>query len=407
MADDIYRRITVRMWGDAKFRELSPLPPSGQSLWLVLLCGEQTGVVPGIFKIGEAAFAEQLGWSLEAFRDAFQEALSLGMVEADWQARLIWVPNAIRHNPPASLNTIKSWRTTWSLLPECELKTKSWGELKAFTEGMGEAWAKAFGMACPKPRAIQEAGNRKQKQETVQEPPRRSAPSLAAAQPPAIAEAPPEPLAVTHGGHAVSPAESGGSQIVTESHAPSRAALPVTSTVTLAQPQLAPANSEGASPPAASPSEGPSSPEQEDEDDKKATPEQKACRRAIAQAFADSFASRSSGGRKYSFTLPDRVAIKRWAKKYDLDATAAIGALREFERRMATTPFYAQNFCPAFIGSPKVLNALALPAAQVAVPARRPGAYVPLTGTSERFRDLADDGDFLGLPPNRKEAPRG
>jgi hypothetical protein len=84
MADEIYRRITVRMWGDAKFRELSPLPPSGQSLWMVLLTGEQTDIIPGLFRIGEAAFAEQLGWSLEAFRKAFQEVSAKGMVEADW-----------------------------------------------------------------------------------------------------------------------------------------------------------------------------------------------------------------------------------------------------------------------------------------------------------------------------------
>jgi hypothetical protein len=162
VSDDIYRRITARMWGDAKFRSLTPLACSGQAVWIVLLTGEQTGVIPGVFKIGEAAFAEQQKWDLDAFRHAFAEVSAKGMAVADWDARLVWVPNAIRHNPPASLNTIKSWRVAWSLLPECDLKFKSWQELDAFTEGMGDAWHKAFRMACPMPRAIQGAGSREQ-----------------------------------------------------------------------------------------------------------------------------------------------------------------------------------------------------------------------------------------------------
>lgn len=157
MADDIYRRVAVRMWGDEKFRTLSPLLPSGQALWLVLLTGEQTGIIPGIFRIGEAAFAEQLRWPLKAFREAFAEAFGKGMVKADWEARLVWVPNAIRHNRPSSPNVIRHWETTWKLLPSCDLKTEAWQALKAFTEGLGEGWSKAFREACRDPLANQEA----------------------------------------------------------------------------------------------------------------------------------------------------------------------------------------------------------------------------------------------------------
>jgi hypothetical protein len=155
MADEIYRRITVRMWGDAKFRELSPLPPSGQSLWMVLLTGEQTDIIPGLFRIGEAAFAEQLGWSLEAFRKAFQEVSAKGMVEADWQARLVWVPNAVKHNPPQNPKVIKHWKRPWSLLPECPTKDKAWQELKGLAEAFGKGWLEAFLEVCPEPLAYQ------------------------------------------------------------------------------------------------------------------------------------------------------------------------------------------------------------------------------------------------------------
>ena|SRR5215472_4745969 len=103
MADHpIWRKIEVRMWGDKKFRALSPLPPSGQALWFFLLTGPHTGPIPGLLKSGRAAMAEELGWQQEAFDKAFQEVFSLGMAIADWQARLVWIPNAIKCNLPQS-----------------------------------------------------------------------------------------------------------------------------------------------------------------------------------------------------------------------------------------------------------------------------------------------------------------
>lgn len=197
---EIYRRVYVKMWADAKVRALSPPPPSGLVLWLHLICGEQTGVIPGLFRIGERAFAEQLGWPLDpdlfvgsqsgsqgfsqslsqtgrqspslprCFREAYQEVEAQGLVKADWDARLVWVKNGISYNPPTSLNVVKSWKKPWSALPECDLKTEARQHLKAYVDAMGDAFALAFDEACPLPsgmpkplpRAFQEAGNRKQ-----------------------------------------------------------------------------------------------------------------------------------------------------------------------------------------------------------------------------------------------------
>lgn len=152
----IYRRITVRMWGDAKVRSLSRPQPCGQVLWFHLLTGEQTDIIPGLCKIGEAAFAEQLGWPLEGFREAYREAYALGMTEADWDARVVWVPKAIEHNPPGSLNVVKSWADAWDRIPECELKLKAWSTIRSFLErdNMPDSFLKAFDEACPKPRVM-------------------------------------------------------------------------------------------------------------------------------------------------------------------------------------------------------------------------------------------------------------
>lgn len=161
----IYRKVMVRMWADAKVMALSRPQPCGQVLWIHLLAGEQTDVIPGLFKIGEAAFAEQLGWSLEGMRDAFREVMSYGLAKADWKARLVFVPKAINHNPPQSINVVKSWVSAWERLPECDLKVEAWHTLKAFLDGMPEAFGHAFLEACPKPCAIQEQEQEQEQKE--------------------------------------------------------------------------------------------------------------------------------------------------------------------------------------------------------------------------------------------------
>jgi hypothetical protein len=169
-----YRKVKITMWNDPSFRALSPLPPSGQSLFVYLLTGPFTGIIPGLFKAGRAALAEELGWDVEAFDLALGEALSLGMVKADIQARVFWLPNAAKHNPPTSVNVIKSWVRAFELLPECDLKYEAFESLKAASHGvsqaMGLAFDKAFDLANPLakdkakslPRPFQKAVNSKQ-----------------------------------------------------------------------------------------------------------------------------------------------------------------------------------------------------------------------------------------------------
>ncbi|WP_407821807.1 hypothetical protein [Citrobacter portucalensis] len=118
--------------------------------------------------------AEELNWDVEAFDLALGEAIALGMVEADLKARVFWLPNAVKHNPPASVNVIKSWARSFELLPECSLKDKAYEALKAACYGvsgaMGMAFDKAFSLpkdkakslAKPLPSGIQKAVSSKQ-----------------------------------------------------------------------------------------------------------------------------------------------------------------------------------------------------------------------------------------------------
>lgn len=121
----LHRRISVRMWGDEKFRALSAPPPNAQTLWVYLLTGEHTGRIPGVFRAGEASLAEALGWSLKAFRRCFQELESRHMATADWTRRLVFLRNAVRHNLPQSPNVVLGWHREFRNLPDCLLRDEA------------------------------------------------------------------------------------------------------------------------------------------------------------------------------------------------------------------------------------------------------------------------------------------
>ena len=166
-----YRKIDTRMWGDGRFRDLSSPDPSGKYLWVFLLTGPQTSNIPGLFRAGEMALAEELEWGPEGFRKAFTELLAKGLVKADWKARVVWIPNAIKYNAPDNPNVVKSWRTAWDEIPECALKAEAYERLKAFTEGLGEGFGKAFVEGCAKGLANQEQEQEQEQEQDVKTTP--------------------------------------------------------------------------------------------------------------------------------------------------------------------------------------------------------------------------------------------
>jgi hypothetical protein len=155
-----YRKVAVRTWDDEWFTALSPIPPCGQGLWLYLMTGRETCSIPGLLRVGEAGLAEVLGWPLEAFREAFREVSQDGHVVADWKRRIVWVPSALRSNPPESPNVVLGWRIPWSELPNCALKSVIFSDLKRLVEGIGKdtsrGFVEAFQKALAEPSAIQE-----------------------------------------------------------------------------------------------------------------------------------------------------------------------------------------------------------------------------------------------------------
>lgn len=169
-----YRKVEIATWIDDRFRSLSAAQPNGQTLWLYLLTGPRTIALPGIVIGREAVLADDLGWTVEAFREAFGEASREALVEADWKAGLILLRRALfdgsgeprETSKPESPNVIRHWEKSWDMVPECGLKAEYLLQLKAFCEALGEAYAKAFAeafrKALAKASSNQVTGNREQ-----------------------------------------------------------------------------------------------------------------------------------------------------------------------------------------------------------------------------------------------------
>jgi hypothetical protein len=113
-------------------------------LWIYLLTGEHTDGLPGLYRIGEAALAEALGWSLNALREKLEELTSLGMALTDIKARVIYLPNALRYQFPDNPNHIKGLGKSFRRIPECELKDAWLKQLKEIAKELGETYVEAI-----------------------------------------------------------------------------------------------------------------------------------------------------------------------------------------------------------------------------------------------------------------------
>lgn len=163
-----YSKIHRRIWNDEKFRSLSKPQPCGQFLWLRLLSGPELGPIPGLFQAREPGLADALNWPLEPFRESFRELVRNGIAKADWEAGLVWVPNAVLYNAPANPNVVTSWSDAWSELPECKLKSEAFARLCTYLGGRGESFLAAFRNGCPN-HSPNHCPNQDQDQEQEQE----------------------------------------------------------------------------------------------------------------------------------------------------------------------------------------------------------------------------------------------
>lgn len=175
---DRYRKVSCQIWLDQKFLSLSD---DGKLVFLLILTHPNLTSF-GAMKASPASLTDELGWLTERLSEAFQEALTHGLIEYDQVRRLVVLPNFIKHNKPQSPNVIKSWVHGYKELPECEMKDKLFQSLKDYSEAMPEAFAKAFQDSFGKTIGIQGTGNsnnKNNKKPPAEKKPKKEKPPLA------------------------------------------------------------------------------------------------------------------------------------------------------------------------------------------------------------------------------------
>lgn len=146
-----YRNVHVRMWRSPDFRALERPKPSARELWFFLLTAPQTEAIPGLFSCGPASMGEEIDggaerpqWTGEVVRKKLAIIVGRGMARVDWSAPLIYLPAAMRHNPPQNANVVVAWRKAFAELPRCSLLDVAHADTVAFLEELGEGFGKAF-----------------------------------------------------------------------------------------------------------------------------------------------------------------------------------------------------------------------------------------------------------------------
>lgn len=134
------------IWNDDKFPLLSD---DAQIVFFHLLTTPQTTTF-GLFKGGVGTLAEEKRWPPERYRDALRILVSQGMVHYDRDALLLYIPRALRYNPPSSVKVIKEWAETFKSLPSSSLKKDFYIDLKTTIvsrskEALIDAFLECFG----------------------------------------------------------------------------------------------------------------------------------------------------------------------------------------------------------------------------------------------------------------------
>jgi hypothetical protein len=148
VSDELYRRVAIRGWQD-----LRDLSDAAIVAYFRLRTGPESSMIPGVAVTRRAAFAEALHWKPAKTNGAIEELVARNVIVADWEAPLVWIPQAALDGGPENPNQVTGWRRYWSLVPDCDLKVRVRMELRAMLEPRrtkkGETFVATFDEACP------------------------------------------------------------------------------------------------------------------------------------------------------------------------------------------------------------------------------------------------------------------
>lgn len=145
-AERRYCHVQVRVWTDEETTGEGMPPPHPLTLWTYLLTTPQSLRVPGVIAAGRRALAEALEWSEEDFDRCIAPWMSKGMVIADWKARLVYLPGALRQpeNHPSSPPTVVTWKRELMNAPECDLLHRVVADVRGLLSQMSPGFLACF-----------------------------------------------------------------------------------------------------------------------------------------------------------------------------------------------------------------------------------------------------------------------
>lgn len=112
-----YCRVKTKFWTDEKVRNWSD---DAKLLALYLLSSPHANMI-GCYVLPKLYTCEDLGWSLQRFAKAFEELLRDGFARYDENARLVLLPNYLKHNPIENENQAKAAAKAVAELPRSPL----------------------------------------------------------------------------------------------------------------------------------------------------------------------------------------------------------------------------------------------------------------------------------------------
>ena len=129
-----YHRVPANWADDRRILALSRV--ALQLYWLVRT-GPQMTALTGLCRLGPGAIMDTLGCTQADAHAALEELAQAQLVEADRDARLVYVPGAVTESPPPNHTAIKSVMREFDTMPDCEVRRKYFRELLRVLEQTG------------------------------------------------------------------------------------------------------------------------------------------------------------------------------------------------------------------------------------------------------------------------------
>jgi hypothetical protein len=119
----VYAWVSRQTWSDEKFAALTE---RGKLVWLRLLTAPELFLLPGVFPHGRGHWidvftAAPFSWTPTQIDSVWRELEAAEMIVADWNARLVWLPNAAKHWRTPGNHVIAGWAERWKTAPPCLL----------------------------------------------------------------------------------------------------------------------------------------------------------------------------------------------------------------------------------------------------------------------------------------------